>query len=134
MRKLIPLFDQKGIPQLWLGPDDWLYDEDGQPAAFLFGDGVFSVRGVHIAWWDSASVLGSDGSVMLITRAGNPWVGDAPYQLGRSSPAPKLGAVKPSVGYTPAKFHTKRGWFRPDTLMYQVAVEQALKQRGTMRP
>jgi hypothetical protein len=130
MTKLVPLYDQKGIPQLWLGPEEWLYDEHGQPAAFILGDSIFSIRGLHIAWWDSASVLGGDGSVMLVTRAGNPLAGDAPYQLGRASPAPKLGPAKPAVGRIPARFHMKRGWSRPDTLMDQVKLEQSLKHRG----
>lgn len=130
MRRPVPLYDRYGKIRLWIGTPNWIVDSDGMPAAYLEHASIFSVRGVHLAWWEEYSVLAHDGSVVLVTRAGSPWVQEPLYQANKPTLFVRPMPPRPVLGNLPAKFATHRQWLKPDSLLDQIKVEQMGKRQS----
>lgn len=130
MRRPIPLFDYRGKIRLWFGSPNWIVDMSGMPAAYVELSSIYSVCGLHLAWWEEYSVLAHDGSVLLVSRAGNPWVQEPVYQANRPALFVRPMPPRPVLGRVPAKYATHRHWVSPDSLLDQITVEQMAKRNG----
>lgn len=130
MRRPIPLYDHYGKIRLWIGSPNWLLDLDGRPAAYVEHISIFSIRGLHLAWWEEYSVLAHDGSVLLVTRAGNPWVQEPVYQANKPALLVRPPPPRPVLGHLPARYAAHRQWLKPDSFLDQIKVEQIAKRHS----
>lgn len=130
MSNLVPLFDQKGHVRLWLGRNNWVFDRLGNPAAYISGEGLFSVRAIHLAWWESATIVGLDGSVLLVTEGGNPWGGKPAYVVPPGAPFARLPSKRPVNGRLMPRIAIGIGWSSAEKLMAQIRLDQLVKQRA----
>lgn len=103
---------------------------DGMPAAYVENVSIFSVRGLHLAWWEGSSVLAHDGSILLVTRLGNAWVRAPIYESNRLPPVVRSKPPRPALSHVPGKSNIYHCWIKPDSLLDQIKIEQLAKRRG----
>jgi hypothetical protein len=130
MQRPISLYDYRGKIRLWIGSPNWIVDMDGMPAAYIEHISIYSVRGLHLAWWEENSVLAHDGSVLLVTRVGNPWVHKPVFEVNRLPPVVRPEPPRPALRPVPGKSNLYHRWIKPDTLLDQIKIEQLGKRRS----
>ena len=70
MREPYPLFDAHGQVRAWRR-GKWLYSQDGEPIAIIFGKGIFRVSGRLIGYINGQNVLDLEGLMIAAPDRGD---------------------------------------------------------------
>jgi hypothetical protein len=107
------LYNQRGQTYAWLHAGGNIYSLEGVAVAFVDGDGVHDLEGLHIGWWADGHMRDSMGEVCLFTRdATNTGVVKPVQELHQQRPLKLTTLLRPLKWPRPAKPPNLWSWSR----------------------